>query len=177
MDPIRPNLFREDSSRNLPKIFPPDTQQGPEFSLPKILLPTVQLVHDYLSTLPYVACSLYDVVGGNDITSIEMNVGIPDAYVFIVDHIGLFTDDAALREYTLWVRYQMGALGVFDVPIANVTNNTVASRWTVPNQGARFIVPPAGKIKLTVPALTAGAHLRFTAVGLQIPAGQFPPRS
>jgi hypothetical protein len=171
---LAPNIFKEDSSRNLPRIFPPD-QGNSTFNLPKVLGSTVQLVHDYLSTLPYVAVSITDVIGANDVLSIIMATGIPDGYIFIIESLGLWTDDATAREYTVWVHY-INALGDFGIPVQNISSTAVAGRWTAA-QLPRVILPPAAKLEVTVPALTAGKHLRFTMAGLQIPAGQFAPRS
>lgn len=168
-----PNVFKEDASRNLVRIFPPAMGKS-EFNLPQVLLPTIQLTHDYLSTLPYVAVSILDAIGANDILSVIMATGVPDGFVWIVDSLGLWTDDAVNRLFTVWIHY-INSVGDFAIPILNITNGA-AVQWTAHTNG-RFIMPPASKLELTIPALTAGKHMRFTMAFLAVPAGQFVPRA
>lgn len=173
-DPGRPHVFREDTSRNLVRIFPPAAGRA-EFNMPQVLSPVVQLTHDYLSTLPYAAVSIWDNNGAADSVSIVQATPVPNDFVWIFDSIGVFTDDAVSRVLTLFAHY-INPLGDFSIPIASIDSGAVASRWwPIPNP--RFILPPGAKLELTASALTAGKKIRYTAAYLQVPAGQFVPRS
>jgi hypothetical protein len=164
------NLFREDSSRNLNKIFPP--QRG-GFELPQVLGGVVQLTHDYLGTLPYAACSIYDNIGGADVLSIVQAIGVPDGYIWIVDELHVQTDDTASRLLRLSLHY-INSVGDFSIYVFNVASGTTGDNWPL---GRRLIMPPGGKLELNTAALTAGKRLRYTMSYLQVPAGQFAPKT
>ena len=169
--PGTPNLIRTDWSRNLNRVFP---QEKGGFDLPDVLLGTVQLTHDALGTIPYVAVSIFDLLGAADQVSILQAVPIPEAYIAIIDEIGIQTDDTASRVMVLFAHY-INAVGDFSIPIFKQDSGATASQWWPVQR--RVILPPGGKLELTVPALTAGKKLRMTFAYLLVPAGQFAPRS
>ena len=173
-EPGRPHVFREDTSRNLVRIFPPAGGRA-EFNMPQVLNPSIQLTHDYLSTLPYAAVSIWDNNGAADTVSILQATPVPNDFVWIVDSLGLFTDDTASRVLTVFLHY-INAVGDFSVPIVSQDSGAVASRWW-PAPVGRFIMPPGSKLEMTASALTAGKKIRYTAAYLQVPAGQFVPRT
>lgn len=170
MPPGSPNLFRPDSSRNLNRIFPP-VYGG--FELPQMLGGQVNLVHDYLSTLPYVAVSIYDLLGAADVISISQAVKVPDGYISIVDEMHIWTDDTASRELRLDIHY-INSVGDFSIGVMRQDSGTTGIRWPL---GRRVILPPGGFFELSVPVLTAGKKIRFTFAHLQVPAGQFVPKT
>lgn len=172
--PVRPNVFREDAGRNMPAIFPP-VAGGPDFQFPQVLLPTVQLVHDYLSTTPYSGVSIWDNVGAADTVSIVQATPVPANMIWLVDSLGIFTDDTATRILTLFLHY-INAAGDFSIPLWSQDSGAVASRWWGFPYG-RFVMPPGSKLELTASALTAGKKIRYTAAYLQVPWGQFVPRT
>jgi len=169
--PGTPNLIRTDWARNLNRVFP---QEKGGFDLPDVLLGTVQLTQDALGTIPYVAVSIFDLLGAADQTTILMATAIPEAYIGIVDEVGIQTDDAVSREMVLFLHY-INAAGDFSVPVHKQASGATASQWWAVSR--RIIMPPASKLELTVPALTAGKKLRMTFAYLLVPAGQFAPRS
>jgi len=170
MPPGSPNLFREDSSRNLNKIFPP--QRG-GFELPQVLGGVVQLTHDFLGTLPYVATSIFDAQGAADVISVVQAVPVPDSYIWIVDELHIQTNDTVSRTLRLNCHY-INAVGDFSVCLMNIPSGTTGDNWPM---ARRVIMPPASKLELNTAVLTAGKFLRFTFAFLQVPAGQFCPKT
>jgi hypothetical protein len=166
-----PNIIRSDWARNLNRIYP---QELGGFDLPNLLTGHVQLVHDALGTIPYAAVSIFDLLGAADVTSILTATAIPEGYIGILDEIGIQTDDTATRILTLFLHY-INAVGDFAIPVFSQDSGATASRWWPVQR--RVIMPPGSKLELTASALTAGKKLRMTFAYLQVPAGQFCPRS
>jgi len=166
-----PNIFRPDMARNMSRIFPPE-KGG--FELPNVVSGTVQLTHDFLGTIANAAVSIFDVNGAADVVTLTTAVAVPEGFLWIIDEIGLFTDDAVSRAMTLWVHY-INSAGDFAVPVYNQDSGATASKWWAVSK--RIVVPPQGKVELSVPALTAGKKLRLTIAYLQMPLGQFSPRT
>jgi len=144
------------------------------FELPQVLDGVVHLTHDYLSTLPYVAVSIFDNSGAADVTSIIQATPVEEGFVWIVDTLAVRTTDAATRILTVFLHY-INAAGDFSVALLSLDSGTAASRWW--NPFPRFIMPPGAKLELIASALTAGASLRYTMAYLKVPAGQFVPRT
>lgn len=167
-----PNLIRSDWARNLNRIFP---QERGGFDLPNVLTGHVQLTHDALGTIANAAVTIYDLLGAADSTSIVQAVPVPTDFIWIVDSIAVTTDDTATRVLTLFLHY-INSAGDFSMPLWSQDSGVVVSRWWGFPYG-RFIIPPAGKLELTASALTAGKKIRFTLAALQVPLGQFSPRS
>jgi hypothetical protein len=165
-----PNIFKADASRNLNKIFPP-VRGG--FELVEVLSGYVQLTHDFLSTIPYLAVSIYDAVGSVDAVNLVQAVPVPDGYIWVVDEMHVFTDDGTSRELQLNVNYVSSA-GTFVVRVFKVDSGVTSSAWPI---GRRLILPPGAFFNLTVPVISAGKKLRFMVAYLLVPAGQFVPKS
>ena len=155
----------------LSEVFPPAPGSG--ILQPQWLDQRVNLVHDLLGTAPYLAVSIYDLLGAAGVTSIVQAVAVPSDQVWIIDELGIYTDDTVARAMTLWIHY-INAAGDFAVPAFSQNSDTSARWWPIPK---RLVLPPMGKLELSVPAITAGKVLRFTAAYLALPAGQFCPRS
>jgi len=170
-----PNTLRPDAGRNLSRIFPPE-RGG--FELPNVISGTVQLTHDFLGTIAYAAVSIFDLVGAADVITIVQAAPVPEGFVWLVDAIDLNTDDNTARILTLFLHI-INAAGDFSIAVGSVTSIAGAnpSHQVMPVQGGRLVMPPQSKLELQVPALTAGKKIRFTMYFLQVPLGQFAPRS
>jgi len=168
-----PNIFRPDMARNLSRIFPPE-RGG--FELPNVLSGGVQLVHDFLSTIAYAAVSIYDLLGAADAISITTAVAVPEGFCWCVEQLNVNTDDNTSRILTAWLHY-INSAGDFALAVGNVASVTGANPSFQIIPGGRFIMPPQAKLEVTAPALTAGKKIRLTMAYLQMPLGQFAPRS
>lgn len=154
----------------LSRVFPPAPASG--LLQPQFLDQRVNLTHDLLGTSPYLAVSIYDLLGAAGVTSIVQAVAVPNDQVWIVDECGIYTDDTVARAMTLWIHY-INAAGDFAVPVFSQNSDTTARWWPIPK---RLMLPPMAKLELSVPAITAGKVLRFTTGHLALPVGQFTPR-
>jgi hypothetical protein len=171
MPPGSPNLFKAEIGRNLNKVFPPALGG---FDVPQILSGVVSLTHDFLATKPYDSFSIYDLIGSVDVISISQALTPPDGYLWLVDEMDIFTDDTAARLLSLDIHY-IGGAGNFAIRVFKQTSGAAgADHYPV---GRRLILPPGAFFELSVPALTAGKKLRLTFMYLQLPLGQFVPKS
>jgi hypothetical protein len=168
--PGTPNLFKEDLGRNLNRVFPP--QRG-GFEVPTILGPTVSLVHDFPGTAPYLGYSIDDFVGANGIAQIISAISPPDGYIWIVDELSFLCNDPISREMKATIRY-VTPFGTFPVTIFRQVTGTAGLAYPL---GRRMIIPPKAELELSVNAIAAGNSLRWTMMYLQVPAGQFVPKS
>jgi hypothetical protein len=170
--PGAPNIFKEDLGRNLNRVFPPPFGG---FEIPKVLGGVVALTHDFPGTAPYLAVSLFDVVGAADVTSIATAVSPPDGFIWLVDDCSILAaSEPASRVLRLFLGY-VTSLGTITVTLARQTTDTIVGiPYTV---GRRFVMPPQSVLNLSANVLTAGANLRMTFSYLQLPAGQFCPKS
>lgn len=165
-----PNLFRQEIGRNLNTVFPP--QYG-GFEVPVILGGTVNLVHDFPGTAPFLNFSIYDSVGAVDVVSVVAAVVPPPGFIWIIDEMSILANnEPANRDISLRVRY-VTPLGTFVVTVFRGQTGTASLPQSI---GRRLILPPGAALDLSVPALTAGANLRWTAMYLQVGAGQFVPK-
>jgi hypothetical protein len=171
--PGTPNIIKQDYGRNLNRVMEPE-RGG--FEVPNVLLGTIQPTFDFLGTLPYAAVSIYDLLGAADALSIVQAVAVPAGYCWLVDSLDLNTDDNTARILTAYVHY-INSAGDFSIAVGNVTSIAGANPSHVAMAGGRFVIPPMGKLEVQVPALTAGKKIRFTMAALQVPLGQFCPRT
>jgi hypothetical protein len=170
MPPGSPNIFKPELGRNLNKVFPPPYGG---FEVPQILGGVVTLTHDFPGTAPYLGMSIYDASGANDVIQLLAIVVPPDGFIWIVDEMSVYCSDPVSRDMSLRLRYNT-SLGVFVVTVFRVTTSTSPLPYPV---GRRLIVPPGGIFDLSVPVIGAGQNLRWTLSYLQVPAGQFVPKS
>jgi hypothetical protein len=166
-----PYSFRPDSLRNLTRIFPPD--RGAD--IPTNLSNVVNLTHDALGTISYVAVSIFIMTGSSDQLSVTQANAVPEGFIWIVDHVHFNITDATPRVITLYVHY-INPAGDFSIAVGAESCTTPAN-VPVRVQAGRFIMPPASKIEISVPALTGGARIRVDMAFLAVPAGQFVPRT
>ncbi len=155
---------------SLSKIFQPKGGRG-NFVVPEVLGDTVLFTHDFLGTIPYEVPSVYDLLGAADSLSITSAVPVPAQSLWLVDEMGVFTDDNTPRQLVLYLHY-VNAAGDFSVPIKTITSGN----YWVPVE-RRIIMPPGAKIELTAPALTLGRKIRLTFSYLEVPVGQFVPKT
>jgi len=169
--PGAPNLFRpETASRNLNRIYTPQTGG---FEMPVLLGGIVNLTHDFLGTVPYLATSIFDNVGLAGVAQILSAINPPDGYIWIIDEMSVQCTDPLSREMSLRLRYPT-SLGTFVVTLFRVTTGVLQLAFPV---GRRLIIPPVGQLDLSVNAIAAGENLRWTIAYFQLPAGQFCPKS
>ena len=134
----------------------------------------VQLTHDFLGTIAYAAVSIFDNQGAADTISIVQAFPVPEGFIWVVDELHVITSDATSRTLKLSLRY-VNAAGTFVVHLMSQDSGAVANRaWPL---GRRFIMPPGSLLALDVPALTAGQNIRYTMSYLQMPLGQFCPKT